>query len=215
MQLRCAKARRSDDGFTLIELLMAVVIIGIITVPLGNLLIEYFQNTTQTTARLNESHDAQIAAAYFATDIASVGTRDQTTQVLNQSIWTGSTTGAPYACGGATTPLVLAVWDQFTGPGSTPTTIEASYFTRTVGTESQLVRVHCSGSATADSTVVLAHDIDSATAPTVACSGGGSTACSDHPLVPTTIKLVLSIKDPVDRGSAYSLTLTGQRRQTS
>jgi prepilin-type N-terminal cleavage/methylation domain-containing protein len=216
MQLAGQRARRMDGGFTLIELLLTIVIVGVITLPLGNLVIEYFQNSTKAAARLNESHDAQIAAAYFAQDVGSIGRRNQSSQTLVQSVWTGTTTPAPpYVCGSNTTPVLLLAWDQFTGPGTTPTTIEVSYITQTVGTETRLVRLRCSGTSAVDSSAVLAHDIDPGAAPAVVCSGGGSASCTDYPSVPTTIKLVLSINDRFDRGAAYSLTLTGQRRQTS
>jgi prepilin-type N-terminal cleavage/methylation domain-containing protein len=209
------RGREDDHGFTLVEVLLVVVILGVITLPLGELVIQYFQHTTQAQARLNESHDAQIAAAYFAQDVDSVGTRDQSTQALNQSVWVGSATGAPYACGGVTAPVLMLAWDDFSGPGSTASTVEAVYATRTADGQNQLVRYYCSGSATVQSLSVLARDLDAATPPSVACSGNGSSGCADHPNVPTTIKLTMTSKDPFDNGDRFTVTLTGQRRQTS
>jgi prepilin-type N-terminal cleavage/methylation domain-containing protein len=216
MRLIPRSERHDDDGFTLIELLIAIVIMGVITLPLGNLIIGYFQNTTQTTARLNESHDAQIAATYFAQDTASIGTRNATTQLLNQSVWQGNFSGAPYVCG-AGTPVALFAWDEFTaGPSNPATVIEVAYVTQTVGTERQFRRVYCPGPAGTPTTAVLGHDLDPATALSVTCLVNGSTTACEGTgaAVPTTVQVTLNMKDPADSGSAYTVTLTGQRRQT-
>ena len=212
--MRQRSLRDDDAGFTLIELLITIVILGVITLPLGNFVIEYFRYTADATGRVNESHDAQIAAAYFAQDVASLGTRNQSTQVLGQSIWTGDATGAPYACGSAT-PIVLFAGDRFTGPGS-PTVIEIAYVAATVGSEHQLQRVVCSGTSSSAVTNVLAHDVDPSTAPAVTCflTGAGTPCGGSGSSVPTSVQLVLALQDPVDATSSYSVTLSGERRQT-
>ncbi|MEA2922852.1 MAG: hypothetical protein QOF07_2822 [Bradyrhizobium sp.] len=218
---RLRRLRRIDAGFTLIELLMAVSILGVITVPLGNVMIEYFQNTTRTTVRLNESHDAQIAAAYFAQDVASTGIRSTATPYpLLQSVDTGAA-GWSYPCSTAgSTPVLRLVWNEY-GSGGTPTQIRVAYVTATVGSEHQLIRLHCSaGSSTPDASSVLAHDMNTGVAPTVACyvnsvSTTTPTTCvGADALVPNEIVATLSMLDPLDSGTAYSVKLTGQRRQT-
>lgn len=213
--LRAGSARR-DGGFTLIELLITVVIMGVITIPLGNLIIEYFQNAAQTTGRLAESHDAQIAAVYFAQDAASIGTRDATTGVLKQSVWQGSASGAPYTCGSAT-PVVLFAWDQYNSASisSGATVIEVAYQVNTVGTERQLQRVYCGGPSATPSMAVLGHDLDPSTDPSVTCLlSGTAEACGNSGSnTPTTVQLTLTMKDAADSAN-YQVTLTGQRRQT-
>jgi prepilin-type N-terminal cleavage/methylation domain-containing protein len=204
---------RDQAGFTLIELLMTISIMGVITVPLGNLVIEYFQNTTQTVARVAESHDAQLAAAYFAQDVASTGHRDNSDSTnpsppALQSVWTASTSGEPYACGSGTN-LVLFVWDEFGSSTAPATVIEVAYTTQTVSGEKRLVRWSCPGPSAPQTSAVLAHDVDPGSAPSVSCS----TTCTGA-IPPTTVSLQLSVKDPADRGSAYQLTLRGQRRQS-
>lgn len=206
---------RRDGGFTLVELLITVVILGVITLPLGNLVIEYFTSTTQTTARLAESHDAQIAAAYFAQDTASAGRRDAN-QLLQPSIWAGTPSGAPYDCGSGT-PVVLFAWDEFdsTDISAGSTVIEVGYVINTVGSERQLQRVYCGGPGTAPVTTVLGHELDPGTAPSVVCLLNGSVQSCDlgGASTPTTVKLTLTMKDSADSGN-YEVTLTGQRRQT-
>lgn len=199
-----------DGGFTLVELLITVVILGVITIPLGNLVIEYFLTTAKTQARLHESHDSQTTAAYFSQDAASIGVRNQTTQALQQSVWTTSIGSAPFACSSGITPFVAFAWDEFNSAGA-KTTIVVEYGTRVqnVGGQSQtqLVRLHCSGSATPDAVNVLAHDLTAA--PTVACS----TDCNGTS-PPATVTMNLSVKDPDNSGAAYTFGVSGQRRQT-
>jgi prepilin-type N-terminal cleavage/methylation domain-containing protein len=67
-----ARHRRNDreDGFTLIELLLTVSIGGLLAVALMTTVAVSFQAADSTSARFEESQDAQIAAAYFAADVA-------------------------------------------------------------------------------------------------------------------------------------------------
>lgn len=206
--------RRSDAGFTLVELLIAIVIIGIITVPLGNVIISYLRNSDQTNAWLSESHDVQIAAAYFSQDVASVGVRNAEDATLAQSIETNApAAGGLYPCGTTGTALVRFAWDQYTvgsdaPEGLLPTTVVAAYVVTADAGRSQLHRVYCDGSPAVTSDVILVHNLDSAN---VTCE---PTECTANPGVPQRVKLRLAIKAPGSTGSPYTITLSGQRRQT-
>ena len=57
---------------------VAVVILGVIVVPLVNVIIGFLRTADATTGRLTESHDVQFAAAYFAQDVQAAGVRDYT-----------------------------------------------------------------------------------------------------------------------------------------
>lgn len=209
---------RDDSGFTLIELLLASVIIGVITLPLGNLVIEYLRTTTQTQGRLHESHDSQLTAAFFSQDVASIGVRNSS-DVLTQSTGTAAIGGSAPDCAsgisGMTRVLVLA-WDQHSSAGA-KSVVGVEYVTRsqTVGTstELQLVRLHCTTSGSPDATTVLAHNLTAA--PTVTCSGNGTSGCNDGTNIPSLITMNLSIRD-VDNpgGTPYTIAVSGQRRQT-
>jgi len=230
--------KRRDDGFTLIELLMSIAILGIIAFPLGNAVISYFHNTDATVARLGESHDAQIAAAYFAQDVESIGVRNWTsgsydaatkTFLLQQSVEVPQG-GVPvsynsglYPCGAAGTPdaLLRIAWDDFSAGGATPTPppqIRVAYVVELTATETQLHRITCTSSAplTPTSDVVIVHHLDPAHLPVVTClTSTGSTSCTGTgAAVPQYLSLPLTIKDSADTDPLYIVTLTGQRRQT-
>ena len=205
---------RSDAGFTLVELLLVIVILGVITTPLGNVIVAALRNHQATSDRLELSHDAQISAAYFAHDVATVGVRDYSTPPPPNS-------GPPYrpsvqldaaydaagtVCGTAATPaaklrLLSDNWDGAATPPTVGTDVVAYYLAG-----SELHRMKCAGSSTPASDVVLAHHVDAATL-TVACS-----STCDAAAVPQQVTLSFSVTLPSVGG--YPITLNGQRRQT-
>jgi prepilin-type N-terminal cleavage/methylation domain-containing protein len=220
--LTAGRLRRGDDGFTLVELLVAIVILGILAVPMADVVVAYLKNSDATSARLSESHDAQIAAAYFARDVQALGVHDYTvagtaTYPLKQSVETDvAAGGGTYACGAAGTPnaVVRLAWDDFpSGPG-TPVHIVVAYVVEN-GTE--LHRLRCEGSPAVVSDVRVAEHLVAPFA-TVTCAdqAGAATACTGSgSAVPSTVSMVLSIHDPaVAAGSTYTVPLIGQRRQS-
>jgi prepilin-type N-terminal cleavage/methylation domain-containing protein len=204
--------RRDERGFTLIEVLISTVILAVIIVPLANALIGFFRSTADTTGKLSESHDLQIATAYFAQDVESLGVHDWSTAsfALKQSVEVNvAATGGNYPCGTAGTAAVRLVWDEPTGASQNPDVSIASYVVQPTSTESQLHRVVCrkSGASTVVlSDTVLGHNIGTATA---SCS----TTCTAAPGIPQSVSLDLTIKNPATT-AGISVTLVGQRRQS-
>ena len=207
-------SRPGDAGFTLVELLLVIAILGVITVPLGNVVIGMLRNHQATADRLALSHDAQIAAAYFAQDVATVGVRDYTVPPPANSsppyrpsiqLDAGYDAGGT-ACGTAATPAakVRFLADDWDGAGTPPTvaTDVVAYYLA----GSELHRMKCIGSATPVSDVVLAHYVDPATL-AVTCS-----STCDAAVVPQQVTLSFSVTTPTV--GAYPITLNGQRRQT-
>lgn len=200
-----------DSGFTLVELLLVIVILGVITVPLADVILGALRQTDQSAGRLAESHDAQIAAAYWARDVASLGTRS-TVDPLNPTLRTSIETnvaynGGSYPCGTAGTPnaVVRFAWDDaVAGTPPTTTLVVVSYLVKPAGVRSTLHRLRCNGTTTPVSDTVLAHDI--VAAPTLQCTPG----CSGAPKV---VSMRLSIQDPKSREPNYVITLDGNRRQ--
>jgi prepilin-type N-terminal cleavage/methylation domain-containing protein len=218
------RARRGgDSGFTLIELLVAVVVLGIIVVPLVNVVIGYLHSADATTARLSESHDVQMATAYFAQDVQAAGVRDYTVTStayfpLKQSIETGVAAAAGgYPCGAAGLPpaVVRFAWDDFSaGAGSAATQTRVAYV---VENGNELHRVVCAGSATPASDVRIAQNLIAPYA-VVSCAdrSGTAVACTGTgTAVPASASLTLTLRDARSAaGTPYTVTLTGQRRQS-
>lgn len=196
---------RSDAGFTLLELVIAIVIMGVITIPLANFVIAYFQNYTQTEARFSESHDVQIASAYFSQDVSNLGVRSSyTSTAFQQSVWT---TGFPAAfCGQSTgTALLLIKW-------SDPVDYTQVHSVAYVANSGTLRRVYCAVGTTNTSVTTMVHNLvypDSGNTSPVTCSPDCSGA-------PTSVTLTLSIRASGDSSIwAPRPVLTAQRRQQS
>jgi prepilin-type N-terminal cleavage/methylation domain-containing protein len=210
--------RGDESGFTLIELIIAIVIMGVITVPLANFMLAYFKNYTETESRLSDTHDTQIAAAYFSQDVANTGRRD-TANVPTTSLWTAGF--PPGYCGtGLGTTVLLLQWDDWTPAGGTGTnTIDSAAYVAISGT---LRRVFCTqpvgGSMTTRSSTTVVHNLvypDSGNLTPVMCRAtptAPATACASS--TPAIVDLRLSIKAPADAAVSY-VTLSGQRRQST
>jgi prepilin-type N-terminal cleavage/methylation domain-containing protein len=204
----------ADDGFTLIELLVTIVVLGVIVAPLSAVVITYLKNTDATSARMSESHDAQMAASYFAQDVQGLGMRgsygDSAEPAFVQSVQLGAAAGgAFFPCAPAGTPsaVVSIGRDDFVdGTDESRFTTYVAY----VVEGSELHRFVCAGS-TLTAQAILAHDL---VAPFAVVSCAAPSTCNGS-TPPATVSLTLTIRDP-DSGSAtpYEVTLTGQRRQS-
>jgi prepilin-type N-terminal cleavage/methylation domain-containing protein len=206
------KAR--DDGFTLIEALVAIVILGVITLALGNVVIGFVKNTDATSDRLALSHDAQITAAYFATDVATVGVRDYSQlpdgtgkQPFKPSIQLAASYNAGgFVCGSAATPtaVVRFLSDEWYKDASGKWTVRAVVVAYYLSGH-DLHRLKCVG-GTPTSNALVAHNVDPAT-PSVSCS----TTCTST-TVPQQATLSFTVTKPSVGG--YPIKLMGQRRQS-
>jgi prepilin-type N-terminal cleavage/methylation domain-containing protein len=214
---------RDDAGFTLIELLVVITLLGVIVVPLAGAVMAFLRDSDVTTARMSESHDAQLATAYFAQDVQAVGVRDYTVTgsayfPLRQSVEIGvPAAGGLYPCGNPALPaaVVRLAWDDFAqGAASSAVQMRVAYV---VENGSELHRVLCAGSATPVSDIRIARNL-AAPSLAVTCTDGSGTpvACTGSgPATPASVSLALTLHDPQSpAGSTYTVTLTGQRRQS-
>lgn len=214
---RCRRLR-ADAGLTLIELIITIAIMGILTVPMADFLLQYFATYGDTQTRLSDSHDLQIAAAYFSQDVANTGLRTAGTNAPAQSIWT-PTSGFPVTyCGqGLGTTMVLLSWDDWTttAGGSGSTGVDAPDSVAYVVVGGTLVRAYCDGGTAVTTSTTVAHDLaypDSGNLTPVTCPTT-AVACSTA-AAPASVRLQLSIKGTTDTAISR-VTLTGQRRQAA
>ncbi len=190
------KLLTSEDGFTLVELIISIVILGIIVGAMSAAIIAGLKTTDGTTNRLAESHDAQVVSEFFVTDMQSAVT------VTYQAMDTVST--VPVGCSPASSPLLVFSW---TDPSAGAEMV--SYYSATLGGETQLVRQQCVGGSS--STVVVAHLLGSST-PQVTCA---PTSCTSAGIVsPAPRKVSLTLSAAGSDGTTYSYTLQGSRRTT-
>lgn len=228
-QLR--SAGRDDRGFNLIEMVVATAILGVIAVALTGIVLSYLRNTVDTEARLSESQDVQLAAAYWQRDVASLGVRlqvpssggagsadDDTFSIQDSVNLTPCTLPS-----GATAAVTLA-WSEYDNvefedydenpgqgnvPRATPILVKVTWATRPVGTAFELIRVRC---GTEPSTHTVAHTLESV--PVVKCDGVVAT-CNNDAIVPRKIAMELAILDDRRRdATAHQQTLEGERRQS-
>jgi prepilin-type N-terminal cleavage/methylation domain-containing protein len=206
----------TDAGFTLVELLVAIAILAVITVPLANVVIGAFRNTTNTSDRLELSHDAQISSSYFGRDVAEVGLRDWANVnadavPFKQSVQLGAAYNAGgYICGSAATPaapvrLLSDAWDPAISMQAASTNVVAYYLKPIDATAGELHRIKCLGPATTGVDLVLAHNVKLGSL-VVTCSS----ACEG---VPVPGKISVTFKVTKASVGDYPITLNGQRRQ--
>jgi prepilin-type N-terminal cleavage/methylation domain-containing protein len=116
-------ARRDDAGFTLIELIIAIVILGIIIVPLTGAIIDGLTTTTNAQSRLSESRSPMFTSVWFADDA--------------QSADSYSIPPSGPSCGGGTN-VVSFTWTE------NSTLYRASYSIAVAGAKKTLTRTFCS-----------------------------------------------------------------------
>lgn len=208
------RPRRHDGGFTLIELLLVVAILGLITVPLGNVVLGIIENTDATSQRLALSHDAQISTAYFAQDVAGVGMHNYAVSAapLKASIQLNAAYDSGPTCGAAGTPPALVRFLSDDYDSSSPPVLReevVAYVVETVGSERQLHRIRCVGNSSPVSDVVVAHNLDLSVTPAVTCAQPST--CTGA-AVPQFVTLGFTVTNPA--AGSYPVSLSGQRRQT-
>jgi prepilin-type N-terminal cleavage/methylation domain-containing protein len=161
---------RSEDGFTLPELLIAIVILAIIVGPMAMAFAVTFRTETDTGNRLSLSGDAQIASAYFGTDVQSADL------VVKGALSDGAGDGVDpnYTCvPSSRTPLVSMAWtndtgktDVFVDPGTgeeEESSIDqrlVSYYVATVSGERRLMRRNCEGAIFVQTDPVTGEETD-------------------------------------------------------
>jgi prepilin-type N-terminal cleavage/methylation domain-containing protein len=150
--------RRGDDGVTLIELLVCIAITGVVMSALAMSFFASTRSIKDSSARMANTHDSQMAASFFSSDMQS-----------SNWLWTATPPPGFHTCGPGGSIVTLA-WVGSDSQGKELTKV-ATYRVITQGGERQLVRHLCSGpglAITPTSTVVIAHNLYPSD-PTVTC----------------------------------------------
>jgi prepilin-type N-terminal cleavage/methylation domain-containing protein len=134
---------QQEEGFTLVELIITVAITGLLMSAIAGALIVGLKTTDATSARMSESHDAQVTSAYLANDVQSASSVNVSSASTN--------------CTGASTTLIT--FNYYTG-GQT-----AAYTCGTANGETRVLRTLSSPA----SSVVVAH-FAGAARPTITCT---------------------------------------------
>lgn len=200
-----------DSGFTLMELVVTVAVMGIIVVTLAGVVLSYLRNMVDTQARLSESHDVQLASAYWQRDVASIGLRSATQDpTTGEFPLVQSVNVSPCTVPAGATPEVTLAWSEYTSKVSTDPAdeVKVTYASRPNGTVFELIRVRCGSEP---SEVQVASTLESR--PLVKCDGAASNC--NLVAVPDIITIDLVVLDDSgNNDSAYRATLSGERRQT-
>jgi prepilin-type N-terminal cleavage/methylation domain-containing protein len=228
MRLRAGRAA-NDDGFTLMEVVMSVAILGIITVVLTGVVLQYLKVSASTQTRLSESTDQQFVSAYWQQDVSSLGLRSfQPSATTNpvpaeSSVWKSGAgpAGVPSGCAsGLPGDLVVGfAWNEYAVGVMDPDdawskTVNAAVYVAKAAPYDQfeLIRVRCNG------TTVKSHVVAQRLAepPAVTCKNGGGAdlACSSSSPVPRTVSITLTVEDKSrSTDTGYTTVLTAERRQ--
>jgi prepilin-type N-terminal cleavage/methylation domain-containing protein len=183
--------RPADEGFTLVELMVAVAILGIVMGAITAATIVGLRTTDETSTRLSESHNAQMASTFFAHDVASASDVSLTDT----------------ACSGGATVVVRFAWSEYTTAAGTSVPKVASYVVEHDAAEKRLVRRLCAGAGvTLVGSVAVVHFPLSVANPVIACDLATPGTCPSA--TPTTVTLSMS------EASTYRYAVSGTRRTT-
>lgn len=199
------RPRRDDDGFTLIELTVAIVVMGILLVPLANFVIQYLDSLNSTRGRFNDSASMQLAAAFVSQDIANMGTRGggSSLQPYVFAPPTGSYCGSTLG-----TPVLLVKSDDWTYDTANHTGSLQTHSVLYFVSAGSLGRAVCDTGTMVTGRSTLADDVKSTL---VACTGPNNDAACDTTTTNVSLTLTIqSLNDPTQ-----TVILSGQRRQGS
>jgi type II secretory pathway pseudopilin PulG len=134
---RASGPKVQEAGFTLIEVMIVIVFVAVVIGGIAAAMITSFKNVAAVQSKVSDSHDAQVAASYFARDV--------------QTATTLSTAATPTCGGGGAGTQVLGLgWTD----SSSGNQVNVSYKTATLGGVAVLQRWFCNGAGSPSPTVI-------------------------------------------------------------
>lgn len=136
-----------DRGTTMMELLIAIVVIGIIAGTLLSVVATFLRNDVAASERIDESRDLQQITSYLPADVSSAFVTELLADSNGDPTYYDANDPATAAtCSGFSTPganVLSLKWSETFGGSMTQYRVQ--YRTQVVGSETQIVRVSCSG----------------------------------------------------------------------
>jgi hypothetical protein len=175
----------------LAELLVVIVLLGTIAGVLGMAFVVSGQSSANTSQRLKESHDAQIASAYLATDVQSANSISASTCSTSSAL-SGMVNLINFSYDGASS---IASWYY----GSTPT-------------EQLVVRTFCAPGGGVVSDAPIVHFAGKAPDPHCYDEAQVEVACTPG-LKPNKVNLSFTEHNPLSNSNDYTFAVSGTRRQ--
>lgn len=194
---RLRRGGGDESGFTLVEVLISIAMLGIVAAVIAQAIVVSAENSRQTPQRLNESHDAQLASAYLATDVQSA-----------QKITDSSQTCSPSSPLTGQQDLVNFSYDGVDGGLSM-----ASYYYGTTGGQSVVVRTFCGSDGSLQNQATIVHF--AGPVPTVTCPTSGNPAAACDPVIvpkPNRVKISFTDHNNVLGTNDYTFDVSGARR---
>lgn len=140
------RRRREEGAFTLIEVLVALLVLGIIMVPLTAAFIESIKRSNEVEATIGANADAQRIASWWTKDVHNVEANGYIPANSGLQCLKSGTLG------GTEFPLVTFIWNTQTSsipdpedPGDVALAKTATWYVDGTGPNAQLVRRYCRG----------------------------------------------------------------------
>jgi Tfp pilus assembly protein PilV len=183
--------RRGEEGLTLNELLIAMLITGLIMVPLVSAMFTTVHSMVGTENRIDESNSAALFASYFTPDVQNA---------VTVAIGTTESTAV---CGSAARAVDLLVTTS--QPGDATQTSVSYYHSGAL-----FLRRTCSG-GTPSTAARVAYNL--AGAPTFSCADatGATVPCSGTWQM---VKGAITQSNPASAGSTYTTNVQATKRLT-
>ena len=199
--MRALRARlATNDGFTAVEMVIAMLILGIIIVPLLSSFVLGIGTVAQSNATTNDSADTQNLASFFTNDVASA-------YRVSTASGCGSDTVLKFelgASGSNANPFYVAY-------GATrDTAAEANQHITPIFV---LTRYTCDSSGVTVASTIMASELTSA--PTLACAGLIVANCDTASRKPTLVSFTVTEWGRNQTDTTYSFTISGTRRVTA
>ena len=191
---------RNEDGFTVLEMVFAMLILGIILVPLLSSFVLGIGTVAQSNATTNDSADAQNLSSFFTNDVASA-------YRASTAAGCGSNTVVKFELGASASgasPFYVAYGATEDAGAEASQNITPIY---------NLTRYTCDSSGGTLTANQVATEMTGV--PVLACAGLNVANCDSTSRKPTLVSLTVIEWGRNQTDPTYTFTISGTRRVTA